>query len=157
MAVYTYGANNISFSSFDSWSNQFSSDSNISLNTLMDNIEPADTAPHQVSELRNNEFLYGDVEADGSGTVEVTSGYTGQGATTSFQLKNVNFNSVSSVVLTANCTYPNYLEGWYSGIGGTGTLLANYDEPATTGTLTLTSTTFTGVTVFYAYFVNAHA
>jgi len=157
MAVYSYGASNISFNTFDAWSNQFSSNSNLSLNTLMDNLEPADTAPHSVSELANNEFLYGDVEADGSGTVEVTSGYTGQGATTSFQLRNVNFDDVSSVVLTANCTYPNYLEGWYSGISGTGTLLANYDEPATTGTLTLTSSTFTTVTTFYAYFVNAHA
>lgn len=158
MAVKTYGATNISFSSFDEWSNQFSSDSNISLNTLMDNLEPADTAPHQVSELRNNSFLYGEVSSSGAGgTVSVTSGYSQAAVSGSFKLRNVNFDDVSSVVITATCAYPNYLEGFYSGPNGTGTLLQNYDEPATTGTLTLTSTTHTSVDKFYAYFVNAHS
>ena len=159
MAVHTYGATNISFSSFDEWSNQFSSDSDVSLNTLMDNLEPGDTAPHSVSELRNNSFLYGDVSVSGApGTVRVSSGYTGQNATSSsFALKNVNFDDVSSVTITAQCAYPNYLEGFYSGPNGTGDLLRDYSEPATTGDLSLTSTTFQEVDHIYAYFVNAHA
>ena len=158
MAVYSYGSgDSVSFSTFDAWSNQFSSNSNISLNTLMDNLEPADSAPHQVSELRGNSFLYGNVYASGAtGNVAVTSGYT-QGATTSFALRNVNFNSVSSVVITATATYPVYLEGFYSAANGGGDLLENYDEPTTSGTLTLTDSTHTGRQNIYAYFVDAHA
>ena len=158
MAVYSYGASDsIAWSTFDTWSTQFSSDSNVSLNTVMDNLEPADSAPHQASELRDNNILYGNVYADGAtGTVAVTTGYS-QGATTSFALKNVNFNSVSSVVITATATYPVYLEGFYTATNGGGTLLQDYNEPTTSGTLTLTDSTHTGVTNIYAYFVDAHA
>ena len=158
MAVYSYGASSaVAFSTFDTWSTQYSSDSNVSLDTVMNNLEPADSAPHQCSELRGNNILYGNVYADGaSGNVAVTTGYS-QGATTSFTLKNVNFNSVSSVVITATATYPVYLEGFYTATNGGGTLLENYDEPTTSGTITLTSSTHTGVVNIYAYFVDAHA
>ena len=158
MAVATYGASDqIAWSSFIFWSNQYSSAANVSLDTVMNNLEPADSAPHQASEIRGNSFLYGNVYADGaSGTVAVTTGYS-QGATTSFALRNVNFNSISSVVITATATYPVYLEGFYTATNGGGTLLQNYDEPTTSGTLTLTSGTHTGVTDIYAYFVDAHA
>lgn len=159
MAVYSYGSGaSVSFSTFDAWSNQFSSNSNISLNTLMDNLEPADSAPHQVSELRGNSFLYGQVHCAGaSGTIQVTSGYTSSTSTSSLTLKNVNFNSVSSVVITATATYPVYLEGFYSGTIGYGDLLVNYDEPTTSGTITLTASTFTTYANIYAHFVDAHA
>lgn len=159
MAVYSYGSGaSVSFSTFDAWSNQFSSNSNISLNTLMDNLEPADSAPHQVSELRGNSFLYGNVYASGAtGYVSVTTGYSGQGNASQFTLKNVNFNSVSAVVITATATYPVYLEGFYSAANGGGDLLENYDEPTTSGTISLTSSTHTGRQNIYAYFVDAHA
>ena len=158
MAVATYDASDqIAWSSFIFWSNQYSSAANVSLDTVMNNLEPADSAPHQASEIRGNSFLYGNVYADGaSGNVAVTTGYS-QGATTSFALKNVNFNSVSSVVITATATYPVYLEGFYSAADGGGTLLENYDEPTTSGTITLTASTFTSYTNIYAYFVDAHA
>ena len=158
MAVATYGASDqIAWSSFIFWSNQYSSAANVSLDTVMNNLEPADSAPHQASEIRGNSFLYGNVYADGaSGNVAVTTGYS-QGATTSFALRNVNFNSISSVVITATATYPVYLEGFYSAADGGGTLLENYDEPTTSGTITLTSSTHTGVVNIYAYFVDAHA
>ena len=158
MAVATYGASDqIAWSSFIFWSNQYSSAANVSLDTVMNNLEPADSAPHQASEIRGNSFLYGNVYADGaSGNVAVTTGYS-QGATTSFALRNVNFNSISSVVITATATYPVYLEGFYTATNGGGTLLENYDEPTTSGTITLTSSTHTGVVNIYAYFVDAHA
>lgn len=159
MAVYAYGASDsIAFSTFDAWHNSFSSDSNISLNTLMDNLEPADSAPHQASELRDNSFLYGTVHCSGaSGTIQVTAGYSTPTSTTSFNLSNVNFNSVSSVTITATATYPVYLEGFYSGASGGGDLLVNYDEPTVSGTITLTASTFTERQNIYAYFVDAHA
>ena len=155
MAVQSYGTTNISFSSFDTWSNQFSSNSNISLNTLMDNLEPADTPPHQVSEIRSNAFLYGSVQAGTGGTVSVTSGYT-QGAASSFTLENVNFNSVSSITITATATYPYTFHSFRDASGGGGNALSTTGAGSTTGTITLTSSTHTGVSVFYAYFTTTH-
>ena len=159
MAVYSYGAgSSVAWSTFDAWHNSYSSDSNISLNQVMDNLEPADAAPHQASELRGNNFLYGTVHCSGaSGNIAVTGGYSTPSSTTSFNLSNVNFNSISSVTITATSTYPNYLEGFYSAANGGGTLLVNYDEPTTSGTITLTASTFTSYQNIYAYFVNAHA
>ena len=159
MAVHSYGASDsIAFNTFDTWHNSFSSNSNISLNTLMDNLEPADSAPHSVNELRSNNFLYGTVHCSGaSGTIQVTSGYSTPTSTTNFNLSNVNFNSVASVVITATATYPVYLEGFYSADNGGGDLLVNYDEPTTSGTISLTASTFTSYQNIYAYFVDAHA
>lgn len=151
MAVHSYSGNNISFSSFDTWSNQFSSDSNISLNTLMDNLEPADTPPHQVSELRNNAFLYGTVSCGTGGTVSVTSGYT-QGATTSFTLANIDFGSIASITITATATYPYYFSQWR----GDGTVISTTGTGTTTGNLTLNSSVHTGVSAFYAEFGTTH-
>lgn len=159
MAVYAYGAaDSIAFSTFDAWHNSYSSNSNISLNQIMDNLEPADAAPHQCSELRGNSFLYGTVYSDGaSGTIQVTAGYSTPTSTTNFNLANVNFNSVASVTITATATYPVYLEGFYTATGGGGTRLVDYNEPTVSGTITLTASTFTTATDIYAYFVDAHA
>jgi hypothetical protein len=159
MAVFTYGASDeVTWSSFSGWHNSYSSNSNLSLNQVMDNLEPADSAPHQASELRGNSFLYGTVHCSGaSGNIQVTAGYSTPSSTTNFNLSNVNFNSVSSVTITATATYPVYLEGFYSAANGGGTLLQNYDEPTTSGTITLTSSTFTSYENIYAYFVDAHA
>lgn len=159
MAVYAYGASDsIAWSTFDSWHNSYSSDSNISLNQVMDNLEPADAAPHQASELRGNSFLYGTVHCSGaSGTIQVTAGYSTPTSTTSFNLSNVNFNPVSSVTITATATYPVYLEGFYTAANGGGTRLVDYNEPTVSGTITLTASTFTSNTDIYAYFVDAHA
>lgn len=159
MAVYSYGAGaSIAWSTFDAWHNSYSSNSNISLNQIMDNLEPADSAPHQASELRGNNFLYGTVHCSGaSGNIQVTAGYSTPTSTTSFNLSNVNFNSVSSVTITATATYPVYLEGFYTAANGGGTRLVDYNEPTVSGTITLTASTFTSYQNIYAYFVDAHA
>lgn len=152
MAVQSYGSTNISFSSFDTWSNQFSSNSNISLITLMDNLEPNDNNPHSVSELRNNAFLYGTVSCSTGGTVSVTSGYT-QSATTSFTLANVDFGAIASITLTATATYPYYFSQWR----GDGSVISTTGTGTTTGNLTLTSGVHTGVSAFYAEFGTTHS
>ena len=159
MAVYSYGASDsIAWSTFDAWSVEYSSNSNISIETVMSSLEPVDSAPHQASELRDNNILYGTIHCSGaSGNVQVTSGYSSGTSSTTLDLKNVNFNSISSVVITATATYPVYLEGFYSAANGGGTLLQNYDEPTTSGTITLTASTFTSYQNIYAYFVDAHA
>lgn len=159
MAVYSYGeSSEIAWNTFDAWSTQYSSDSNLSFDTVMGALEPADAAPHQASELRGNSILYGTVHCSGaSGTIQVTSGYTSSSSSSSITLANVNFNSVASVVITATASYPVYLEGFYTAASGGGTLLVDYNEPTTSGTITLTSSTFTTYANIYAYFVDAHA
>jgi len=157
MAVYGYGnlATNVSFSTFDAWSNSYSSNSNISLTTVMTGLEPADSAPHQVSEIRGNNFLYGSVVAETGGTVAVTAGYT-QAAFTTHTLLNVNFNTISSVTLTATATYPYTFHSFRDGSGGAGSALSTTGAGTTTGTITLTASTHTGVSTFYAYFTTTH-
>ena len=159
MAVYSYGASSaVNFSTFDAWSTaENDGNSNISLDNVMNNLQPADTAPHQCSELRGNNFLYGTVSKSGAaGTVAVTAGYT-EAAAASFTLKNVNFDSVSSVTVTATAVYPRYLAGFYDADNGGGNLLVDYNEPTISGTITLTASTFTDKTAIYAHFIDAHA
>ena len=151
MAVQSYGTTNISWSTFDTWSTAIASDSNVSLNSVMDALEPADAAPHQASELRSNAFLYGTVSCSTGGSVSVTSGYS-QSATNSFSLKNINFGSIASITITATATYPYYFDNWR----GDGTLISTTGQGTTTGTLTLTSGVHTGVSAFYATFATTH-
>ena len=72
-------------------------------------------------------------------------------------LKNVNFDSVSSVTVTATAVYPRYLAGFYDADNGGGNLLVDYNEPTISGTITLTASTFTDKTAIYAHFIDAHA
>jgi hypothetical protein len=157
MAVTTYGANNISFSSFDSWSNQFSSDSNISLDTLMNNLEPADTPPHQVSELRNNAFLSGTVTGETGGSFQITAGYSTSAGLTSHTLENVNFNSVASVTITATATYPYTFHSFRTAASGGGSALSTTGQGTTTGTYTFDSTEAANFTTIYVYFSTTHS
>lgn len=156
MAVAAYSTTNISWSSFDTWSTQYASDSNISLATVMLNLQPADSAPYAVSELRSNAFLYGSVIAGTGGTVAVTSGYT-EAAASSFNLKNVNFASVASVTITATASYPYTFHSFRTAASGAGTELSTTGQGTTSGTITLTSDTHTGVGTFYAYFTTTHS
>lgn len=156
MAVQTYGTTNISFSSFDTWSNQFSSDSNISLNTLMDNLEPADTPPHQVSELRSNSFLYGTVTAETGGSFQVTSGYSTSAGLTSHTLENVNFGSIASVTLTATATYPYTFHSFRTASGGSGSVLSATGQGTTTGTYTISAANAGNFTNIYIFFTTTH-
>lgn len=157
MAVQTYTANNISFSSFDTWSNQFSSDSNVSLNTLMDNLEPADTPPHQVSELRNNSFLYGTVTGETGGTFQITAGYSTSAGLTSHTLHNVNFNSVASITITATAAYPYTFHSFRTASGGGGSALSTTGQGTTSGTYTIDSSEAANFTDIYVYFTTTHS
>lgn len=169
MAVYSYGGTNVAMSSIDDWHNSYSGQSNLSMNTTFDNLTPADSAPHQLSELRNNAFLYGDVYlslgASAAGSINVTSGYTAGPFTSTFALKNVNFASISSVTLRANASYPNYVMGWYTAADGGGIELVAGGGGTTSLDITLTSSEHGGYTLtgntdvqrIYAYFINEHA
>lgn len=155
MAVASYGSTNISMNGVDIWHNDIGA-SGVSFNTLFTGLTPADSQPHQASELRNNAFLYGSVQAGTGGTVSVTSGYS-QGAATSFNLENVNFNSISSITITATATYPYTFHSFRDSSGGGGSALSTTGAGTTTGTITLTSSTHTSVQVFHAHFTTTHS
>jgi hypothetical protein len=148
MAVYTYGNNNIQFSTFDVWSNAgFTDDTDITLNAVGLEIYPAPSlGSFSVDDLRNTSFLYGTVASTGNGTVEVTAPYS-EGPGSSITLKNVDFSVHSTITLTATATYPYNFSEWRTASGGGGTQIS------TNAALTLSSGDHTSVQTFYAYFV----
>ena len=150
MAVGVIPNTNISFGSFDTWSNQFSSDANISLQTVLQNLTPADTAPYSISTYRTDSILYGTVYSETGGSVALTGTYTATvaaGANHTFQNAVV---SDTALVLTATATYPYSFNSWRTAAGGGGTSLS------TSTSITLNASNFTSNTVFYAYYTTTH-
>ena len=146
MAVHTYGTTNIAFSSFDTWSNNVSSDSNVTMNDALGDAVPSNSNPTSASEIYNNNWFYGTLQVSTGGYVDISAtGYSvadSQGAT----LKNVNLDE-SNLTLTADETaaYPRTFVRWRAG-GASGT------EIQTNEVLTLTSADQTSTTIFYAEF-----
>jgi len=146
MAVHTYGTTNIAFSSFDTWSNNVSSDSNVTMNDALGDAVPSNSNPTSASEIYNNNWFYGTLQVSTGGYVDISAtGYSvadSQGAT----LKNVNLDE-SNLTLTADETaaYPRTFVRWRAG-GASGT------EIQTNEVLTLTSANQTSTTIFYAEF-----
>jgi len=147
MAVQTYGANNISFSSFDTWSNNVASDSNVTMNNALADAVPANSNPTAASEIRNNNWFYGTLQVSTGGYVDISAGGSysvsdSQGAT----LKNVNLDENNlSLVADEAAAYPRTFVRWRAGGSGGSTISTNT-------TLTLTSGDETSTTVFYAEF-----
>jgi hypothetical protein len=149
MAVFTYGANNISFDTFRTWSNSVSVQANTSLTTAVNDFHPANTAPYQVSEFApSTSIFYGGVIAGTGGTVSLTAPYT-VGATSSFTVKNL-LISTFSVTMVAAATYPYTFNSWRTDASGGGSQIS------TSATLTLTSGDHTSVVNFYAHFTTTH-
>ena len=146
MAVHTYGTTNIAFSSFDTWSNNVSSDSNVTMNDALGDAVPSNSNPTSASEIYNNNWFYGTLQVSTGGYVDISAtGYSvadSQGAT----IKNVNLDE-SNLTLTADETaaYPRTFVRWRAG-GASGT------EIQTNEVLTLTSANQTSTTIFYAEF-----
>jgi hypothetical protein len=146
MAVHTYGTTNIAFSSFDTWSNNVSSDSNVTMNDALGDAVPSNSNPTSASEIYNNNWFYGTLQVSTGGYVDISAtGYSvadSQGAT----IKNVNLDE-SNLTLTADETaaYPRTFVRWRAG-GSGGTQIS------TNTVLTLTAADQTSTTVFYAEF-----
>ena len=158
MAVYTYASNAaVSMATIDAWHNDFSSNSNLSMDDIFTTLEPVDSQPHSLSELRGNDFLYGTVTPETGGSISVTSGYTLAAQTTAHKLKNVNFGSLASITITATATYPYVFHSFRDTAGGAGAALSTTGAGTTTGTITLTMLTHVGVPNFYAYFDSSHS
>lgn len=149
MAVFTYGANNVSFESFTTWSNNITTSINIDLATAVNDMYPANSAPFQVSEFApNTSIFYGNFIANDGGTIAMSAPYTVT-STTSFTAKNVIISSYS-ITVSATANYPWAFDSWRDATGGGGNQLS------TNSTLTLTDVDHTGVTTFYAYFTTTH-
>lgn len=149
MAVYIYGANDISFQTFQTWSNDVTEATNISLSTAFNDFHPANAAPFQVSEFApNTRVFYGNITADTGGTVSLSAPYTVD-ATTSFTVKNLLIETyVPTIVATAN--YPYTFHSWRDAANGGGNSLS------TSATYTLIYNQNVNVTTFYAYFTTSH-
>jgi len=147
MAVHTYGTTNISFSSFDTWANNISSDSNVTMNNALADASPANSNPTSASEIYNNNWFYGELQVSSGGFVDVAAGdYSLSDVNSTTTLKNVNLD-LNSITLTADETaaYPKTFVRWRAG-GSGGT------EIQTGTTLTLGASDQTSTTVFYAEF-----
>ena len=147
MAVYTYTATGINFSTFDVWSNAgFTDDTDITLSTVLTDAYPAATAPYSVSEIYNRSWFYGNAVSEGNGTVQVTYPYTSGTSTGTLAIKNVDYGTYSYVRLTASGTYPYTFSEWRTASGGGGSQIG------TSANLDLTVSDYTSQQNFYAYF-----
>ena len=146
MAVHTYGATNIAFSSFDTWSNGVSSDSNVTMNNALNDAVPSNSNPTSASEIRNNNWFYGTLQVSANGFVDISATGYSVSDSTGATLKNVNLD-ISNLTLTADETasYPDTFVRWRRD-SSSGT------EIQTANALTLTDSNETSTTVFYAQF-----
>ena len=148
MAVYTYGATNINFSTFDVWSNaNFTDDTDITLSTVLTDAYPASTNPLGVSEIYNRSWFYGNVIAGSNGNVAVTGPYSSGTSTGTIVVKNVDYSVYSYVRLVATPTYPFTFSSWRTAASGGGSVIS------TNATLDLYVGDQTATVNFYAYFV----
>lgn len=146
MAVHTYGATNIAFSSFDTWSNGVASDANVTMNNALNDAVPSNSNPTSASEIRNNNWFYGTLQVSANGFVDVSATGYSVADSTGVTLKNVNLDE-SNLTLTADETasYPDTFVRWRRASSGGAQI-------QTSETLTLTDSNETSTTVFYAEF-----
>lgn len=149
MAVYTYGVNDIEFSTFDIWSNAgFVDDTDIELDAVLTDAYPDASGSYAVDEIYNRSWFYGNAIAESAnGTVQITYPYTSATSTGTLQIKNVDYSVYSFVRLTAAGTYPFVFSEWRTATGGGGTQIS------TSSNLDLTVTDYLSQVNFYAYFV----
>ena len=147
MAVYNYGTTNISFGTFNIWSNGVASNSNVTMNNALTDAAPSNSNPTSVSEIYNNNWFHGSFQVSSGGFVDVAAGsYTLSDQTGTVALKNVNLD-LNNLTLTADeaQAYPRTFVRWRDG-GSSGSQIQTAEA------LTLTSGTNTSTTLFYAEF-----
>ena len=151
MAVQTYGATNISWSSTDTWANDVNGNDNISVsgvngwaNDIVD--DPGSTNIGINNELRNNNIFYGNIVTKTNISAQVTLPYTSGtiGASSTLEIKNNSYNDNATVRLVASPTYPYIFEKWTSDSAGSNTISTN-------ATLDLTVSDHTSLVNFYCW------
>lgn len=148
MPVYAYGSTNISFSSTDTWANEISGLSNISVSgsasSWADDMYTL-PGPNNISigtELRNQSIFYGTVSGGSNGSWRVGGPYTTSYSTSAITIKNVNLTVHTSIRLQANPTYPYVFQQWR----GDGSVIS------TSSTIDITTSAFNTISTFYAEF-----
>ena len=146
-----YGSNNINFSSTDTWANEISGLSNISVSgsasSWADDMYTL-PGPNNISlgtELRNQSIIYGTVTGGSNGSWRVSYPYTTSYSTSTITIKNVNLTTHTKVSLQANPTYPYVFTSWTNG-GPSGAVLS------TSATIDVNTSTHNTVSQFYANF-----
>ena len=151
MAVHTYGATNISWSSTDTWANNVTSATNIAVSSsngwardIVD--DPGADNIGVNNELKSNKFFYGTLHTKANVSAQVTLPYTSTSISqnSSQVIKNNSYNDNATVRLVASPTYPYVFQKWTSDSAGSNSL-------STSATLNLTATDHTSVTNFYAH------
>jgi len=153
MAQHNYGAEDVSFSTFDTWANNIASDSNVSLQTANNDFSPSrTTGPYEVSDFAGQSIFYGNLYVGVGGTAIVSGPYTSAtvAAEGSLEILNVLIDS-TNVRLTATATYPYTFHSWRDASDGGGNQLG------TSTNLTITDGDHSSVVNFYAYFTTEHS
>ena len=148
MAIYSVPTSNVSISALKTFSPSYSSNSNISLKTLMENMYPDYSAPYSVSSLRGHNIRFGKIQSDAGGMCKVTYPYTGGATlgTSAMNITPINYASYSYVNLTAIPTYPATFHSWRTAANGGGSQIS------TSTTLTLDASAYASQLIFYAHF-----
>jgi len=151
MPVFAYGSNNINFSSTDTWANEISGLSNISVSgsasSWADDMFTL-PGPNNISlgtELRNQSIFYGTLSGGSNGSWRVSYPYTTSYSTSTITIKNVNLTTHTKISLQANPTYPYQFSSWT--IGG-----PSGQQISTSATIDITTTSNNTISAFYANF-----
>jgi len=150
MARFTYGANNVEFETFNSWSNALdpSVTSNISMSVAFSEFHPGQTEDYAASFLQNSSIFYGSVTAGTGGSIGLTAPYTVT-ATNNITVNNVNVTN-TSITIEATTSYPWVFDSWRTAAGGGGSQIAS------TATITINDDSGADHTEYYAYFTTTH-
>lgn len=148
MARFTYGANNVRYETFSSWSNALADNNNVSASTAYSEFIPDQSGSYAASFLQNSSIFYGSVIGGHGGTVSITAPYT-VSATKTITVKNVNITN-TSVALSATTSYPYVFNSWRTAASGSG------DAISTNADVTLTDDTAADHDVYYAHFTTTH-
>ena len=151
MARFIYGSNDISASTFPSWSNEIAEGSgNISQSIAFGDFFPAQSSPDfGIQILQGASVFYGNVIPETGGTVEITAPYSVAATTSTVTVKNLDI-SANSITLYARANYPHAFDSWRTAAEGGGSSIA------TTTTVTLTDASIADHDNYYAHFTTTH-
>ena len=148
MARFTYGANNVEYQTFSSWSNALADNNNISASIAYSEFIPDQSGSYAASFLQNSSIFYGSVIGGHGGNVAITAPYT-VSATKTITVKNVNITN-TSIGLSATTSYPYVFNSWRTAASGSG------DAISTNADITITDDTAADHDVYYAHFTTTH-
>jgi len=148
MARFTYGANNVEYQTFSSWSNALADNNNVSASAAYSEFIPDQSGSYAASFLQNSSIFYGSIVGGHGGNVAITAPYT-VSATKTITVKNVNITN-TSIGIEATTSYPYVFDSWRTAASGSGTAIS------TNASLTLTDNTAADHDVYYAHFTTTH-